>query len=295
MIATLVGASIGVPYMVSHKSTGPAATGTNATHAPSASGNGNGWSWPWAVPGATLTGVSAATPNMPLSPGQQPFSPAPHLESVRMHPVETVLRFDLTRDWVVRNWDRKSTGPTDVGLLAVRVALVSGRDIGSIAGSLTYFFNDQGAIEHISFRGRTGDSTRLVNFLTRTYHFARVPSPTGEQVYQVGSGDKVQSELRTHPEPVLTSATPHSSIAVELELARPGSQRYLPPRVPALSIPQVATTVPPPATAGAEATAPSAASSDPTGITSAVKSTFDKARYATPQEENQMHWARWPN
>jgi hypothetical protein len=293
MIATLLGASIGVPYVMSHKPAGPAAPGASATHAPSASGNG--WSWPWAAPAATLTGVSAATPTMPVLPGQQPLSPTPQLESVRMHPVETVLRFDLTRDWVYRNWDRKSTGPTDVGLLAVRVALVSGRDIGSLAGSLTYFFNDQGAIEHISFRGRTGDSTRLVNFLTKTYHFARVASPTGEQVYQVGSGDKVQSELRTHPESVLTSASPHSSIAVELELARPGSQRYLPPRVPALSIPQVATTAPPPTTAAAEATTANAASSDPTGITSGVKSTFDKARYATPQEENQMHWARWPN
>jgi hypothetical protein len=237
-----------------------------------------------------------ATTTTPNSAGQQLLPPVPYSESVRMHPVETVLRFDLTRDWVLQNWDRKSTGPTDVGLLAVRVGLVSGRDIGSLAGSLTYFFNERGAIEHISFRGRTGDATKLVSFLTRTYHFARVPSPTGEQVYQVKSGDKVLSELRTRPESVLTSTSPHSSIAVELELARPGSHRVLPPRGTGLQIPQVATTAaPPPATSAAESTAAAAASSDPTDITSGVKSTIDNSRYATPQEERQLHWIRWPN
>lgn len=293
MIATLIGASVGIPYVVSHKSAGPAVPGANTTHAPIASGNS--WSWLTSGPAATLPGVSAATSTTPLATGQQLSSPVP-LQGVRMHPVESVLRFDLTREWVYRNWDRKTTGPTDVGLLAVRVALVSGTDIGSLAGSLTYFFNDQGAIEHISFRGTTGDSRRLVDFLMRTYHFTRVPGPTGEQVYQVGSGDQVQSELRVHPEPVLSSSSPHKNIAVELELARPGSQRFLPPRAPALQIPQVATSSPPSTTDGVGSTAGSATSSaGSSDLTSGVKSYFDSARYATPEEESPMHWVRWPN
>jgi hypothetical protein len=290
MIATLLGASIGVPYAVSHKSAGPAPSGANAPQAPSSSG----WSWPSSGPAATVRGITPVAP-VASAPNGQPLLPPQPLGSVPLHPVETVLRFDLSRQWVYRSWDRKSTGPTDVGLEAVRVALVSGTDISSLAGSLTYFFNDRGAIEHISFRGTTGNSTRLVDFLTRTYHFARVASPTGEQVYQIGSGERVQSELRLRPEAVMTTASPHTSIAVELELARPGSQRYLPPRMPSLQIPQVAAATPPPTAAAASSTAEKAASADPTGITSGVKSSFDKARYATPQEESELHRMRWPN
>ena len=286
MIATLLGASIGVPYAVSHKTAPPAATGASAPNAASHSG----WSWPtWISPASPPTGTMATTPTAPTQTGPAQLSQAPPVDRVRMHPVEQVLRFDLTRDWVYRNWDRKSTGPTDVGLFAVRVALVSGTDISSLAGSLTYFFNAQGQIEHISFRGRTGDSTRLVDFLTRTYGFQRAASPTGEQVFQVGQSGKVQSELRTHPESVLLSTLPHGSIAVELELARPGSKRYLPPRGPVLQIPQVASTAPPASKAAQTAEgADAATASDGTSL-------FDKARYATPQEQEQVLWRRWPN
>src|SRR5262245_19134125 len=203
MIATLLGASVGVPYVMSHKSAAPAANGAPAASAsaPAPAASTSGWSWPTVAPTATVTGVTATPAAPPPAAIQQPLATTPAApETLTMHPVETVLRFDLTRDWVYRSWERKSVGPTDVGLYAVRVALVSGTDISSIAGSLTYFFNNQGAIEHISFRGRTGDAARLVDFLTRTYHFAPSASPTGEQVYQIMYGENVQSELRIRPE-----------------------------------------------------------------------------------------------
>jgi hypothetical protein len=208
-----------------------------------------------------------------------------------LHPVEQVLRSDLTREWVYQNWDRKSTGPTDVGLFAVRVALVSGTDLNSLAGSLTYFFNQHGQIEHITFRGRTGDVTKLVAFLTRTYLFEAEPAPTGELLYQVKRNGKVHSELRARPEPVLRRANPHSNIAVDLELARPGSNRFLPPRPSALQLPPAAAESTPAATTAEEATTGSASSS----FTDSVQSLYDKARYATPEEQGQVLWKRWPN
>jgi len=158
-----------------------------------------------------------------------------------------------------------------------------GTQMTALAGSLTYFFNTSGQVEHISFHGRTADTTQLVNFLARTYQFQRVESPVGEQVYQVARRGRVQSELRTWPEPVLNSTSPHSSIAVELELARPGSRRFLPPRGPQLAIPQVAS---PPVSPPTESTAAPAGSGG---------SYLDKVRYATPQEEGQVLWKRWPN
>jgi hypothetical protein len=208
-----------------------------------------------------------------------------------MHPVEQVLRFDLTREWVYQNWDRKSTGPTDVGLSAVRVALVSGTDLHSLAGSLTYFFNQYGQIEHISFHGRTGDTTKLVEFLKRTYLFEAVAAPTGELLYQVKRNGKVQSELRARPEPVLRNTLPHSNIAVELELARPGTKRFLPPRRPALQLPPANSTPAPEATAGDAATT----TKESVSFTDSLQSSYDKARYATPQEKSPMLWRRWPN
>jgi hypothetical protein len=268
IIASLLGASIGVPYFASRSTNGdkpaagaaPAATAIPARQA--------------AVPPSTLPPI--ATPLLPAVPAPP--------ESTRFQSVEQFLRFDVTKQWVYQHWTRKSTGPTDVGLFGVRVPLVMGTQMTALAGSLTYFFNNNGQVEHISFHGRTADSSQLVNFIIRNHQFQRVESPAGEQLYQVQHRGRVQSELRTRPEPVLSSASPHSSIDVELELARPGSRRFLPPRGPQLAIPQVPAPPPPPAAENASSTAKSAAGSY-----------LDKVRYATPQEESRVLWKRWPN
>jgi hypothetical protein len=200
--------------------------------------------------------------------------------------VEQFLRFDVTKEWVYRYWSRKSTGVTDVGLFSVRVPLVMGTQPTSLAGSLTYHFNSYGQVEHISFRGRTADTTQLVNFLMRTYELKRVDGPVGEQVYQVQRRKRVQSELRTWPESVLDSRSPHRSIAVELELARPGTRRFLPPRGPCLAIPQAASPPVPITTQNAG----TGAAAD-----SGVNTYLNGIRYATPQEEAHVLWKRWPN
>ena len=205
--------------------------------------------------------------------------------------VAQVLRFDVTKEWVCTNWSRKSTGPTDVGLFAIRVPLVMGTQMTSLAGALTYFFNAQGQVEHISFRGRTGDTTPLVQYLTQSYHFEPAASSAGEKVYQVRSGEAVCSELRLQPESILRANAPQQSIAVDLEFARPGSQRVLPSREPQLQIPQVAS---PPV-----AMSPSAANSQTESMSSAGPSLlpvtdFDQVRYATPVEEARLQWRRWP-
>jgi hypothetical protein len=223
----------------------------------------------------------------PLPSGRVPTT-APPTNSAQFTSVAQVLRFDVTKEWVYRNWDRKSTGPTDVGLFSIRVPLVMASRMNGLAGALTYYFNSQGQVEHISFRGRTADSTELVRLLTTTYGFQRVESPTGEQVYQVRSGSQVQSELRTRPESILYSNSPSQSISVELELARPGSKRTLPPRPTGFAMPQVA---------GAPAVAPTppAATEDRSGNSDSTgKSYLDKIRRATPQEESQVLWKRWP-
>jgi hypothetical protein len=283
IIASLIGASIGVPYVTSQTKTAasgdatvaspPAGcTATTAAAAPPVAA-------PPILPAATASAATPATPAAPVT-----------LPSPRSPSAEQALRFDVTKEWVYRSWDRKTTAPTDVGLYAVRVPMVSGTQAASLAGSLTYFFNAQGQVEHISFRGRTGDPSRLVRFLMQSFQLVPVAAPTGEQLYQVADRSGIQSELRIRPESVANSTSPHGSHSVELELARPGSERYLPPRPNGLHIPQTPDAVQPPPTEAANSSAVSAHSTDAGG-----DSYFDRVRYANPQEASQVLWKRWPN
>jgi hypothetical protein len=164
--------------------------------------------------------------------------------------------------------------------------LVTGTQSASLAGSLTYFFNINDKIEHISFHGRTGDPSRLIHFLTSTYGLTPAAAPPGEYLYQVADRGGIHSELRTREETVTTAGAQRNH-AVALELARPGSQRYLPPQMPHLNIPPAP---PADATAGQGATSESASTSSST-----FGKYFDKFRYANPQEEGQAFWRRWPD
>lgn len=278
MIASLLGASIGVPYFSSRASlrgTEGAATTTPPPASASMTAAPAGQTSPLQAP--SLTALPPVTPNaLPTASARSPSA-------------EQALRFDVTKDWVYRSWDRKTTAPTDLGLIAVRVPLVSGTQSASLAGSLTYYFNINDKIEHISFHGRTGNPSRLIQFLTRTYGLAPVAAPPGEYLYQVADRGGVHSELRTREE-LVTAPNAQRNFAVALELARPGSKRYLPPQAPQLNIQPAP---PPPAS---EAAAAQGATSETTGTSSSTFGKyFDKFRYANPQEEGHVLWKRWPN
>jgi hypothetical protein len=278
MIATLLGASVGVPYVASQSNFG--------------SGDG----------GQVKPSNAASSVNQPITaPALGPAISSPFSSSVPSaatvisaapvvspsHPtIEQVFRFDVTKEWVYQHWARKTTAPTDVGLLSVRVQLVTGTRPESLAGALTYFFNEQNQAEHISLRGRVGDPAPLVQHVTRYFQLQPVSASVGEKAYQLGNDGRVQSELRVRPEGVITSASPQGSYVVELELARPGSQRYLPPRPIGLQVPPGPPSAPP---------APGAMQKAGQSVQSAVGNYFDGARYATPQEEGQVLWKRWPN
>jgi hypothetical protein len=316
IIATLVGASVGVPYLTSQTKTAkpgtagaPAAAGSygqlpsGATAMPTMN-YGQQTSMPAIrlpttmpaapalLPGASAAPQVAATPGGTTQVAAMPVGIArPAINGAQFASIDQVLRFDVTKEWVYQNWDRKSAGATDVGLMGVRVPLVMSPQVYSLAGSLTYYFNEQGQVEHISFRGRTGDPAQLVHLLTTRYQFQRVQSMTGEQVYQVQNKGQIQSELRTHPESVAYLNTPNQSVAVELEFARPGSSRVLPPRptgFEAMAAQQQQQAI---AQAAAQA---QAAQKSANVESSAGNSYFSKVRYATPEEQSQVLWQRWP-
>src|SRR5690606_40794443 len=118
------------------------------------------------APVATSLESAAVTPpplvppvlHQPQGPGALIYaSPAP-LEGMPTYSLAEVLRFDVTKDWVYSRWARKSTGLAEPDLFGVRVPLVSGTRITDVAGSLTYFFNAQGAVEKIRLTGKTADT-----------------------------------------------------------------------------------------------------------------------------------------
>src|SRR5262249_18996936 len=112
-----------------------------------------------------------------------------------------------------------------------------------------------------------------------------------ERVFEVRDGDGLHSELRLKPEAVLNSATPQQSVAVDLELARPGSPRVLPPHDPVLQVPQVAG---PPAPQQPASSAPSASRGVTESVKSAASNYWDQVRYATPDEYGVLRARRWP-
>ena len=294
MLATLLGASIGVPYVVSNTSQGPSTQNVppaaqNAAHSTSWPAFGAGAS-PTTSPPPLWPPATAASYPTTATPGSLTgFEGLRPSEALRYHRLQDVLQFNVTKEWVYQNWDRKSTGLGDPELFGIRVALVTGTQRADLAGALTYLFDGTGQVQHISFRGRTADTTPLVQFLTQTYQFQRMEAPAGEQLYQVRSGKDGYSELRTKPESVLLEATPLSSFGVVLELGRPGSKRALQPPTPHLDIPEVAGPAQPPASNSAANAAGAKAD------TATEPALVGKLRPATQTEHNQVFDRRWPN
>ncbi|MDZ4659623.1 MAG: DUF6690 family protein [Bythopirellula sp.] len=173
----------------------------------------------------------------PRGPGYEIFPVSTPLEGNPSVSLEEVFRFDVTKEWVYERWARKSTALAELGLYGVRVPLVTGTQIHDLAGSLTYFFDQSGKVQRISFKGNTGDTTKVIA-LAQAYSLQPQASAiVGEQLFQTKRGNDVFSELRTRPSSVLWSSSPHDSFAVELDLQRPEATVPLPSKL--LPFPEV--------------------------------------------------------
>ncbi|MCG8450100.1 MAG: hypothetical protein MI725_11050 [Pirellulales bacterium] len=175
---------------------------------------------------------------LPQRPGGSVYSTSTPLEGIHSLSLAEIFHFNLTKEWVYQRWARKSTALADLGLYGIRVPLVSGTQLHDLAGALTYYFDETGRVQRISFRGHTGDTSQLIMLLSRNYGLQRQNTAiAGEQLYQVRRGEQVFSELRTRPAPVLWANSPHDSFLVELEMQRPDVRTPLPVRLPVAQAP----------------------------------------------------------
>jgi hypothetical protein len=248
--------------------------------------------------------VEAPPLELPKIPRAEVFDPAPRGPGYEIYPVTTplegnpgmaledVFRFEVTKEWVYERWARKSTALAELGLYGVRVPLVTGTEVHDLAGSLTYFFDASGRVQRISFKGQTGDTTRVVNVATQRFGLQRQSTAiVGHQLFQHKRADDVISELVTEPASVLWSSSPHDSFAVEMELQRPEATTPLPSRLPPL--PEVK--APPEATVKAEGNKDRpAAEGEKKSFGESMKAFFPRSRVPSGQvenlEKNERYW-----
>jgi hypothetical protein len=152
-----------------------------------------------------------------LAPNALPTDAAPNYD------LESVLRFDVSPSEVLKRWPRVSTGMGQVQLMGYRVLLVSGTGENDLAGSLTYYFDNQQRCQRIAFYGTTGNPQRLVTLLSQRFSFTRrVVNDPGLFIYEVPNSDGPSpSVLQLQSASIIKQAEPYRRYKLSLVIERP--------------------------------------------------------------------------
>jgi hypothetical protein len=138
-----------------------------------------------------------------------------------------LFRFNIDRNWVKNRWDRVSTCPGDQGLHGLRVPVVTGTNSWDLHGSLTYFFDNNHRIQRITYRGWTGDETRLLQILQQKFGFKAQPTHwAGFYLAQPQANTAKSGLLMQHPT-VIRKDNPVQQMALILEINNPQSKLTL--------------------------------------------------------------------
>jgi hypothetical protein len=276
-VPVLLGAAVAIPYVASN---GPDAA-KKYFHQIAPGSAPVAEPPPLEVPKLKSAEVSDSAPR---GPGHIIYPVTTPLEGNPSVTLEEVFRFDVTKEWVYERWARKSTALAELGMYGIRVPLVTGTQIHDLAGSLTYFFDASGQVQRISFKGQTGDTTRVVALAMQRYGLQpQTTAIVGQQLFQYQRGSDVISELATQPASVLWSSSPHDSFAVDFNLQRPDATTPLPSRLPPL--PEVK--APPETTVKAEGGEEKpAAVEEKKSFGESLKALFPRSRVPSEQVEN---------
>lgn len=162
------------------------------------------------------TGATSALPPLPGVPASAARPTGPEVRELG-----EVIRFDISPRWVADNWSRVSTVTSELEMEGLRVPLVTGYQPGDLAGSLTYYFDKQHAVQRVTFHGTSGDERRLVQLLTTVYGFREQPA-LGGGMYAVSWNGKPMSVLRVAYSPIVSATAPNAQRQITLEINRPG-------------------------------------------------------------------------
>ena len=137
-------------------------------------------------------------------------------------------------------------------------------------------------MEHISFRGRTGDTSQLVNFLVQTMSFKRVDAPMANRFIKSQIAAACKANCARGRRPCLD----HLAARQHRRRTGAGAARLQAAAAAAPVVVWISRRQRPPQRRQVDAADPP---------TSSASSYLDNVRYATPQEEGQVLWKRWPN
>jgi hypothetical protein len=189
----------------------PVATATaNPTAAPDKNG----------VPGSQN---AAGQQHQPLPTAAIPGNPSTAFNATIPTPsMADVFNFDITIDWVMRQWPRVSTGLAHMQMQGYRVPLVTGTAPTDLAGSLTYYFNSRQQVQRITFHGTTGDASALAALLTNRYHFVRrLTNNPGLIIYEsVDANNQMSGLAKIRTVSVIKADQPFNHFDVDLTLLR---------------------------------------------------------------------------
>jgi hypothetical protein len=178
---------------------------------------------------AWFTGETKAQSSDPLAkvdellksatPAAASPAPTPVVASPATVPIEEALRFDVAPEWVTGRWPHVTSVIGDSEHLGLRVVLVSGTTPTDVAGSLTYYFNQQHQLQRITLYGVTGDPSRLVNYTVGK--FSLRPTQTKELgLYYGGDLNEPTSLLKLTAVPEIRPEAPLARVQVTLDLKR---------------------------------------------------------------------------
>lgn len=178
-------------------------------------------------PSLAMQGVPMGVPDFAAAqtfyfPGNE-FGPdlsAAPLSYLPVMDFREIFNFQITPSWIQSRWQRISTAPQDIGLSGMRVALVTGPNSWDLQGSLTYYFDHKKTLQRISFRGWTGDPSRLENLVVNEYKFR--PQETPLAGFYLGQRWRRQTGgLLMKYAPILDAEQPNQRLGVILEINNP--------------------------------------------------------------------------
>lgn len=172
-----------------------------------------------AVPGITDPAVArilGASNQIDAAVARTPATTIPTVQ------LEGLLRFDISPRWVIENWPYVATTRGDGGLDGLRVPVVTGTQPHDVAGSLTYYFDQQQQVQRIALDGVVGDERQLVAVVTRLFQLQAKPVP-GISLFVATWNGKTTSALCIRRFPVLNADTARHQFEFALELNRPSN------------------------------------------------------------------------
>jgi hypothetical protein len=135
-----------------------------------------------------------------------------------------VLRFDITPAWITQRWPRVMNARSGSSEQVYRVPLVTGAKPSDLAGSLTYYFDEEQHLRRIYFQGHTGDAAPLVDHLAQHHKFQRhLSGDPSQTLYEVRGSSTNRLVVRNSP--LIDASQPQTRYRLELLLERPSAPR----------------------------------------------------------------------